>query len=117
MSGPSKRTPQAIEFAREGAALADPFTKAVILEKALPEIGERIGLPPIQFSGQRRDRLDQRKRARCCVSRQASKLGNDGKGLSPYRPRDQLPRPVAQKRLSLRPCRLEERARGVDERA
>ena len=40
----------------EGAALADPFAEAVVVEETLAEIGSRIGLPPIEFVGQRCDR-------------------------------------------------------------
>jgi hypothetical protein len=88
--------------AHEGAALADPFTKAVVFEEALAEIGGLIGLPPVEFVGQRLDRLDQLPRARRRQSRQAAKRGDDGKGSSGCRPRAQLPRPVAQERLSFR---------------
>ena len=50
--------------ADEGAAVADPFAPAVIVEEALAEIGARIGLPPVEIAGQRRGRFDQRPRAR-----------------------------------------------------
>jgi hypothetical protein len=100
--------------AYEGAALADPFAEAVVVEEALAEVGDCIGLPPGELAGERRDRVNQRPRARRGVSRQAWKRGNDGKRARDDRPRNQLRRPVAKERLSLRACRFEEGVENVD---
>src|SRR5208337_2500532 len=37
--------------ADEGAALADPFAPAIVVEEPRAEIGLRISLPPIEFAG------------------------------------------------------------------
>lgn len=106
-------------LAHEGAPLAEPFTKAVVFEEALAEIGVAIGLPPVEFAGQRRDAFDQRAGLGRRKPRQVGKRGDDRKRSAAYRPRNQLPRPVAQERVSFRyrseqfPQRDNERAQGL----
>jgi hypothetical protein len=100
--------------ADEGAALADPFAPAVVVEEAPAEVGFRISLPPVELAGQRRDRLDQRPRARRGEAGQALQRSNDRKRASDDRPRDQVLRPIAKELLSLRACRFEEGVETVD---
>jgi hypothetical protein len=102
-------------IAGECAALADPFAPAVVPQETRAEIGECIGLPPVEFAGQRRDALNQRPRLRRREPREISKRGNDGQRARDLRPRSQIPRPVAKERLGLRPRRAEKVLDGVHE--
>jgi hypothetical protein len=74
-------------FAYERAALADPFVIAVVFQEALAEIGARIGLPPVEFAGQRLDRLDKGAGLGRRQARQALQSGHDGKRARANRPR------------------------------
>ena len=103
--------------ADEGAALADPFAEAVVVEEALAEIGARIGLPPIEFASQRRDAVDQRACLWRGEARQALQRRDHRKRACGDRPRDQLPRPVADEGVSLRAGSLQEFAENDDEAA
>jgi hypothetical protein len=98
--------------AREGAALADPFAEAVVVEEALAETGACIALPPIEFIGERCDGLDKGLRPRRGEARQTSQRGDDGKRAGRLRTRHQFLRPVAKESFSLRARCFEEGAEG-----